>query len=60
MSSSITSDRYPSTPHLPFSPQVNEDDIRIDASQSSVFVGAPIVITEKLDGGNCCICDGKV
>jgi hypothetical protein len=39
---------------------VNEDDITIDASQSTVFVGTPIVITEKLDGGNCCIVDGKV
>lgn len=52
--------RYPSTPHLPFSPQVNEDDIAIDVKASSVFVGVPIVITEKMDGGNCCIMDGKV
>lgn len=55
-----TNGRYPSTPHLPFSPQVNDDDISLDARACSVFVGAPVVITEKLDGGNCCLCDGMV
>ena len=56
----VSNSRYPSTPHLPFSPQVNEDDIVMDARARTVFSGVPIVITEKLDGGNCCLCDGAV
>eukprot|EP00767_Chilomastix_cuspidata_P005676 gnl/Chilomastix_cuspidata/5924.p1 GENE.gnl/Chilomastix_cuspidata/5924~~gnl/Chilomastix_cuspidata/5924.p1 ORF type:complete len:1066 (+),score=314.62 gnl/Chilomastix_cuspidata/5924:74-3199(+) len=53
--------RYPTTPHLPFSPAaLAADDIRLPATAAAVFVGAPVVITEKLDGGNCCIFDGQV
>ena len=52
--------KYPSTPHLPFSPQVNADDIVVSAAAASGLLGCPVVVTEKLDGGNCCLCDGKV
>merc|ERR1712166_170518 len=50
------STKYPSTPPLPFSPGVNEDDVIASAATASgAAVGDDIVITEKLDGGNCCI-----
>jgi hypothetical protein len=51
---------YPSTPHLPFSPGVNSDDIKLPDSGTLPFLGTPIVITEKLDGGNCCLYRGRV
>lgn len=54
------SGRYPSTPHLPFSPEVHDDDTQLRDTDASAFVGVPIVVTEKCDGGNCCIRDGKV
>lgn len=78
-------DRYPSTPHLPFSPEVrhnsqthsaasiarrsftfppvlvvqvaDDDSLLPDADH---FVGMEVVISEKLDGGNCCLKDGEV
>eukprot|EP00039_Didymoeca_costata_P032811 m.39448 g.39448 ORF g.39448 m.39448 type:complete len:230 (+) comp9554_c0_seq2:211-900(+) len=53
--------KYPSTPHLPFSPCVQSDDILMDISAvAKSFTGKEVVITEKLDGGNCCVKDGKV
>jgi len=52
--------KYPSTPHLPFSPSVNPDDIVANSSQCAGILAEEIVITEKLDGGNCCIMDGQV
>merc|ERR1712086_39102 len=52
--------KYPSTPHLPFSPSVNPDDIVANSSQCAGILAGEIVITEKLDGGNCCIMDGQV
>merc|ERR1712166_1433130 len=52
--------KYPSTPHLPFSPSVNPDDIVANSSQCVGILTGEIVITEKLDGGNCCIMDGQV
>src|SRR4051812_47884029 len=53
-------DRFPSTPHLPFSPEVASDDIKMEAAVASAFIGQPVIITEKLDGGNCCLFRGKV
>lgn len=45
--------KYPRTLHLPFSPEVHSDDkVLYDISG---FIGKEIVITEKLDGGNCCL-----
>jgi len=49
---------YPSTPHLPFSPGVNPDDSRL--ADCAALLQDEVVITEKLDGGNCCIKGGKV
>ncbi|KAJ3034405.1 hypothetical protein HDV00_005061 [Rhizophlyctis rosea] len=51
---------FPSIPHLPFSPHINEDDSTLDMGQSGKFVGAEVVITEKMDGGNCCLHNGEV
>mmetsp|Transcript_29560 Transcript_29560/g.41067 ORF Transcript_29560/g.41067 Transcript_29560/m.41067 type:complete len:255 (-) Transcript_29560:146-910(-) len=52
--------KFPSIPHLDFSPQVHSDDIQLDANLSKMFLGVPVVVTEKLDGGNCCLRDGNV
>jgi hypothetical protein len=52
------SGKYPSTPHLPFSPGVNSDDVQLADCHN--ILNAEVVITEKLDGGNCCIKDGQV
>ena len=49
---------YPSTPHLPFSPGVQVDDIKLD--DCPWLVGREVVVTEKLDGGNCCLWRGGV
>jgi len=40
--------KYPRTPHLPWSPGVDDDDIIIDTVDS--FVGKEVVVTEKMDG----------
>ena len=45
--------KYPRTVHLAFSPCVFSDDLQ--QTNSSVFEGEEVVITEKLDGGHCCI-----
>lgn len=42
--------KYPRTPHLSFSPGVNEDDIQLNSNQ--IFTNSQIVVTEKLDGEN--------
>jgi len=52
-------ERYPSTPHLRFSPQVHADD-EVNRFDDDIFCGREIVVTEKLDGGNCCLFGGKV
>jgi len=49
--------RYPRTLHLPFSMEVHKDDKVI--RDCSNFINREVVITEKLDGGNCCFHDGK-
>mmetsp|Transcript_110266 Transcript_110266/g.212512 ORF Transcript_110266/g.212512 Transcript_110266/m.212512 type:complete len:1400 (+) Transcript_110266:87-4286(+) len=51
-------DNYPKTPHLPFSPGVNEDDTRI--ADAAALLQGEVIVTEKLDGGNCCIKGGLV
>lgn len=47
------SPKYPRTPHLPWSPGGTSDDRRIDSVEG--FLGAPIVVTEKMDGSNVCV-----
>lgn len=42
--------KYPSTGHLPFSPEW--DDTRADFREVTPFVGVPLVVTVKMDGGN--------
>jgi len=42
--------KYPSTPHLPFSPGLQNDDRRIATFNG--LLGHGIVVTEKLDGEN--------
>jgi len=49
---------YPSTPHLPFSPGVQVDDTKL--ADCPWLVGHELVVTEKLDGGNCCLWRGGV
>ncbi|MDX2005999.1 MAG: RNA ligase family protein [Meiothermus sp.] len=42
--------KYPSTPHLPWSPCVQPDDVTLDAT--SLLEGKEVVVVEKLDGEN--------
>ena len=50
--------KYPKTPYWPWSPSVGrDDDVHADPSR---FVGEPVVVTEKLDGGNTLLHAGKV
>jgi len=42
--------KYPRTPHLSFSPGVNQDDLKLD--RHSIFDNCEVVVTEKLDGEN--------
>lgn len=42
--------KYPRTPHLSFSPGINEDDVKLD--RHSIFNNCQVVVTEKLDGEN--------
>ena len=50
--------KYPKTPYWPWSPSIGRDDgVHPDPSR---FVGEPVVVTEKLDGGNTLLHAGKV
>lgn len=42
--------KYPKTPHLPFSPNADNGDVYL--SDTSVFRGKRVVVTEKMDGEN--------
>lgn len=53
-----TPPKYPSTPHWPFSETVHRDDSV--HTNPELFVGHPVVITEKMDGGNTCLYRGEV
>lgn len=46
-----TPQKYPRTYHWPTSPGVGSDDKML--RDAAPFLGIPLVITEKLDGGNC-------
>lgn len=50
--------KYPSTPHWPWSPEKHRDDSV--HTNPEALIGVEIVITEKLDGGNTCLCKGEV
>ncbi|GAB5366985.1 hypothetical protein AAMO2058_001190800 [Amorphochlora amoebiformis] len=52
--------KFPSIPHLSFSPQVHSDDIKLDEDTSKLFIGQEVIVTEKMDGGNCCLYNGQV
>ena len=50
--------KFPRTPHWPWSPFIGGNDgVHPDPSR---FVGEPVVVTEKLDGGNTLLHAGKV
>jgi hypothetical protein len=54
------SERFPSIPHLPCSPEIHHDDSTQDSLHSDALLGEELVVTEKLDGGNCCLMHGRV
>jgi len=56
------STKYPSTPHFQFSPCIQSDDVVSKVSVDSAFANGQtrVVVTEKLDGGNCCLKGGMV
>ena len=50
--------KYPRTPYWPWSPSIGRDDgVHPNPDR---FVGEPVVVTEKLDGGNTLLHAGKV
>ena len=50
--------KYPRTPYWPWSPTIGRDDsVHLDPDR---FVDEPVVVTEKLDGGNTLLHGGKV
>lgn len=55
-SAAATATQYPRTPHLPFSPGGTSDDVRLLSGSSPFYQKGCLVITEKLDGGNCKCC----
>lgn len=50
--------KYPTTPYWPYSPAIGRHE-RVHP-EPQIFVGTPVVATEKLDGTNTLINDGKV
>lgn len=59
MADFVSPPKYPSTPHLPFSP--GRGRLVWSAAETvDRFVGSGVVVTEKLDGGNTAIYDGRV
>ena len=50
--------KYPSTYHFPFSPEIHRDDKTHENPE--IFLNRRVIITEKLDGGNCLIYNGNV
>ena len=42
--------KYPRTAHLPWSPGVSSDDVRI--LDTTTFAGKEVIVTEKMDGEN--------
>lgn len=54
----MTEYKYPSSPHLPWSPGVSEDDIILDSTDP--FQGKEVVVTEKMDGENTTMYRGRI
>jgi hypothetical protein len=54
----MTSQKFPRIPHLPWSPGGTRDDRRM--ADVSGLLQETIIITEKLDGGNVCLCRNAV
>ena len=50
--------KYPSTYHWPWSKTVHRDDSYHKNHEN--FLGRPVIITEKIDGGNTCLFNGEV
>ena len=48
-------EKYPRTYHLSFSPEIHGDDKVIHDKYLGHFLDTEIVISEKIDGGNCAI-----
>lgn len=44
--------KYPRTPHLPSSPGATSDDRRMSIAAAEELFSEPVVVTEKMDGGN--------
>jgi len=53
-------EKYPRTFHLSFSQEIFSDDKMLSKEIEKSFTNTDIVITEKMDGGNTCLFDGKV
>ena len=51
---------FPSISHMPFSPQIASDDTILPAGVAGLFTREEVTISEKMDGGNCCLCNGRV
>ena len=47
------SEKYPRTPHLPWSPEISSDDRVIESVE--MLLNTPLVFTEKMDGSNVCL-----
>lgn len=52
------SEKYPRIPHLPFSPGGTNDDKRLISIEH--FLNKPVIITEKIDGSNCCFTNKEI
>ena len=52
--------KYPRTYHWPFSPEIHSDDKTLRQEHLANFINQEVVITEKLDGGNCCLTSDNV
>ena len=50
--------KYPKTPYWPYSPAKAADDHA--QADPTLFTGTPLVVTEKLDGGNTLLHKGEV
>ena len=48
--------KYPRTYHVPFSPGATRDDKKLKDGWFEYYRGKEIVLTEKLDGENSCLC----
>lgn len=58
LTKNLLNPRYPSIPYWPYSPSIGRgNDLHTDPRR---FVGEPVVVTEKLDGGNTLLHAGQV